>query len=97
MEQLSLLAPFGMENEEPTFLLEGAHLEEPAQVLAGRHLKWRLPNGGEMVAWNASDKIEDARQLRFRVKLGFNEYRGMRKVQLTVEDMRRGGEAPTER
>ncbi len=97
VEQLSLLAPFGMENEEPTFLLEGAHLEEPAQVLAGRHLKWRLPNGVEMVAWNASDKIEDARQLRFRVKLGFNEYRGMRKVQLTVEDVRRGGEAPMER
>ncbi|MCZ6627591.1 MAG: single-stranded-DNA-specific exonuclease RecJ [SAR324 cluster bacterium] len=88
--QIASMAPFGHDNEEPTFLLDGVHLEAPPEVLAGRHLKWKLGPGMEMVAWGAAGNIESDPALRFRVKLGFNEYRGNRKIQLTVEDVRRG-------
>ncbi|MCZ6472024.1 MAG: hypothetical protein O6934_01170 [SAR324 cluster bacterium] len=88
--QIASMAPFGHDNDEPTFLLDGVHLEAPPEVLAGRHLKWKLGPGMEMVAWGAAGNIESDPALRFRVKLGFNEYRGNRKIQLTVEDVRRG-------
>jgi single-stranded-DNA-specific exonuclease len=88
VEQLELLQPFGHGNEQPTFLLEGTHLSGPAAVLAERHLKWNVAPGVEMVAWNLAGNHEPAPDHTYRVSLGFNDYRGTRKIQLTVEDVR---------
>lgn len=87
VEQIMQLAPFGQDNEEPTFLLEGAHLPSPPQVVGDRHLKWQLAPGVEMMAWNRADETRPGPEQNFRVKLGFNEFRGVRKIQLIVEDI----------
>ncbi len=81
------LAPVGQDNEEPTFLLEGAHLPSPPQVVGDRHLKWQLAPGVEMMAWNRADKTLPGPEQNFRVTLGFNEFRGVRKIQLVVADI----------
>ncbi|HEX9843615.1 MAG TPA: single-stranded-DNA-specific exonuclease RecJ [bacterium] len=87
VEQLAALEPFGHENEEPAFLLEQALLPEPPQVLKGRHLKWRLASGVEMVGWNLAEGFAPEPGLWYRVRLGLNEYRGRRTVQLTVDEV----------
>lgn len=88
VEQVESLRPFGHGNEEPTFLLEGSALPASPAVLAGKHLKWNVAPGVEMVAWNMANSLEAGPHHRYRVRLGFNEYRGTRKIQLTVEDVR---------
>lgn len=90
VEQITRLAPFGQENEQPSFLLEAAHLPEPPQVLAERHLKWRVGPGIEMLAWNQAEALEPGPRDCYRVTLGFNEFRGVRKIQLVVEEVRHG-------
>ena len=90
VEQVALLEPFGQSNEEPLFLFDGSELERPPQVIAERHLKWTLESGAELVAWASAGKLEPSPELRLAVKVGFNEYRGRRKIQLTVEDYRTG-------
>ncbi len=90
VEQLQRLEPFGHQNEEPLFLLEPEAVAVPPAVLKERHLKWRLPGEVEMVAWNmAGHYAHDARH-RYRVRLGFNDFRGRRRIQLTVAEMRAG-------
>ncbi len=86
VEQIGWLEPFGHGNEEPSFLVEGAGLPSDPQVLAEKHLKWRLPDGAEMIAWNGAGRLPPPAGLQFRVKLGFNEYRGARTIQMVVEE-----------
>ena len=97
VEQIAGLGPFGHHNEEPCFLLEQSALGALPEVLKERHLKWRLAPGVEMLAWNRASEFESLGEaerdaLQYRVRVGFNEYRGQRKVQLTVEDAQ-GGES----
>jgi len=87
VEQLARLEPFGHENEEPAFLLEQTALNVEPEVLKARHLKWRIQPSLEMVAWNMAEGFEPAPELWYRVRLGFNEYRGRRSVQLTVDEV----------
>jgi len=88
VEQLQQLEPFGQENDRPLFLLETSAIPEEPKKIGENHLKWILPGGAEMVAWKKAGKINPGDDLQFRVSLGFNEFRGVRKVQLTVEDFR---------
>lgn len=90
VEQMARLEPFGQENEQPAFLLEQSALCAEPQVLKGRHLKWRLREDMEMVAWNQAEGFTAAPHLCYRVRLGFNEFRGQRRIQLTVDGMRDG-------
>jgi len=88
VEQLQRLEPFGQQNPEPSFLVESHGLPEPRPFGRG-HLKWPINGGAEMVAWGAAERAADATAgARYRVRLGFNEYRGNRKVQLTVDEFR---------
>jgi single-stranded-DNA-specific exonuclease len=91
VEQLARLEPCGHENEQPSFLLEQSALGVQPEVLKERHLKWRLQPGLEMVAWNRAEGFQPDPELWYRVRLGFNEYRGRRSVQLTVEDLQPRG------
>jgi single-stranded-DNA-specific exonuclease len=87
VEQLAALEPFGRENEEPAFLLEQGAVSVAPEVLKERHLKWRLRPALEMVGWNLAQRFAPAPDLWYRVRLGFNEYRGRRSVQLTVDEV----------
>ncbi|MDH4225504.1 MAG: single-stranded-DNA-specific exonuclease RecJ [Deltaproteobacteria bacterium] len=91
VEQINALGPFGYDNDPPTFLLEQSHLPEKIQVLKERHLKWVLSRQVEMVAWKAAPTFTPSPANQYRVRLGFNDYRGVRKIQLTVEDIHQPG------
>jgi hypothetical protein len=58
--------------------------------MAQRHLKWHVAPGVEMLAWNQAEALQPGPTHSYRVTLGFNEYRGTRKIQLVVEDVRVG-------
>ncbi|MDH5753109.1 MAG: single-stranded-DNA-specific exonuclease RecJ [Deltaproteobacteria bacterium] len=90
VEQLFRLAPFGEANEEPTFLLEAGQLNQPPTVLAEKHLKWLLAPQVEMVAWQKANGFAPHGVGGYRVRLGFNDFRGVRKIQLTVKDILSG-------
>ncbi len=95
VEQITGLGPFGQQNEEPCFLVEQSALGASPEVLKERHLKWRLAPGLEMLAWNQASEFEslgeaERNALQYRVRVGFNEYRGQRSVQLTVEGTQGG-------
>lgn len=91
VEQLERLAPFGQNHEEPTFLVEQAALRVTPDVLAEKHLKWKLSPQLEMVAWNRAESLNPHAANDYRVRVGFNEFRGVRRIQLTVDQVR--GEA----
>ena len=79
VEQLTLMEPFGHQNDPPYFLVEGAELSRigvSPRVIGENHLKWDLPNGAEMVGWRKAEKISAGEEKQFRVSLGFNEFRG---------------------
>lgn len=93
------LAPFGMENPAPKFVLENVNVA--AQRFMGedeRHIKLVLanPNSGkgetntplEAIIWNFGRKERfDPRSLySFAVVPGLNNFNGVTKVQLIVED-----------
>jgi len=88
VEQVAALAPFGHKNEEPRFLLEPEKDAKGPEVLKEKHLKWKMPGGVEMIAWNKAREFDRGASWSYLVRLGFNEFRGRRTVQLTVEDMR---------
>ena len=82
-EQISQLEPFGQDNAEPTFLVHGSDLREPA-VRKERHLIWNLAPDADMVGWNLAQHAPRAGSLRYRVRMGVNEFNGRRRAQLTV-------------
>jgi single-stranded DNA-specific DHH superfamily exonuclease len=85
-EQVARLEPFGADHGEPAFLVEGADLPEPPQVLKDKHLKWSLGPDAEMLGWSLASQAPLARRMRFKVRLAVNEFRGRRRAQLTVDE-----------
>ena len=88
VDQMQALAPFGEGNAAPEFLLRGQQLTAPPSLLKERHLKWVLSPEVEMVGWNMAALAETAAEYDYRVRLGINEFRGMRKAQLTINGHR---------
>jgi single-stranded-DNA-specific exonuclease len=87
-DQIAQLEPFGQEHEEPAFLVDSGDLGVAPAPLAEKHLKWTLSPQLEMVGWRMAGQLPLPAHSQFRVRMGLNEYRGTRKVQLTVEEMR---------
>ncbi|MDH4247289.1 MAG: single-stranded-DNA-specific exonuclease RecJ [Deltaproteobacteria bacterium] len=87
VEQVERLGPFGEANEEPLFLLEPRHLTGAPKILAEKHLKWSLGAQAEVVAWNKAQGFDPSLVRGFRVRLSRNEFRGISRVQLIVQDM----------
>jgi single-stranded-DNA-specific exonuclease len=87
-DQLTLLEPFGQEHEEPAFLVNTADLGVTPAPLAEKHIKWQVSQQVEMVGWRMAGQLPLSSDAQFRVRVGMNEYRGSRKVQLTVEEIR---------
>jgi single-stranded-DNA-specific exonuclease len=86
-DQIAQLEPFGQEHEEPAFLVSSADFTAIPAPLAEKHLKWQLSPQVEMVGWRMASQLPLPSGAQFRVRVGFNEYRGNRKVQLTVEEL----------
>lgn len=94
VEGLDVLEPCGAGCPRPVFLLEGLTIERLIPVGGGRHLRLRLRKG--RTAINAISFSTTAESLDIRegdlvdlaCTLQINEYRGVRSVQVNLQDVR---------
>jgi len=84
VEQLERLQPFGEGNQEPLFSVETP--ESPFTRLKEIHVKWQVNGNVEIIGWNRAENFAEKLPSQLAVNLGFNEFRGRRKIQLTIQD-----------
>ena len=86
VEQLDRLQPFGEGNPEPLFSMETPEL--PFSLIKDKHVKWQLNGNVEIIGWNRAEMYAENPPSKLAVNLAFNEFRGRRKIQLTIQDSR---------
>ena len=84
VEQLDRLQPFGEGNQEPLFSVETQEL--PFTRLKEKHVKWQVNGNVEIIGWNRAETYTEKPPSQLAVNLSFNEFRGRRKIQLTIQD-----------
>lgn len=84
VQQVLRLQPFGQANPEPLFCLQRPM--EQYRVLKDKHVKWVMGADQEMLGWNLAEPFEQALPDRLAVTLGFNEFRGVRKIQYLIQE-----------
>jgi single-stranded-DNA-specific exonuclease len=96
VEALEALAPFGMGNPEPVFMLDGIRVAD-LRVLKERHLKLRLVVGErnlEAIGFNMADKRDVPEIVAVAFSLQINEWNGRKSVQLRIRDIKAAGHQP---
>ncbi len=98
IERLELLAPFGIGNPSPAFLLEDVERASGRRVGAeGKHLKLSLRKGSDVregIAFGMGDRWEGMPPaLRAIVRLSNNEFRGRITPQFELVDYQAGKQA----
>jgi single-stranded DNA-specific DHH superfamily exonuclease len=86
VEQLDRLQPFGEGNQEPLFSIETPEL--PFTLIKEKHVKWQVNGNVEIIGWNLAETYAEKPPSQLAVNLGFNEFRGRRKIQLNIQDSR---------
>ena len=95
---LSYFGPFGIGNPSPVFLARGVDLLGPAREVGKGHLKLKISQRGhslDAIGFNLVDRISPdslgtgSLDLVFKLKLGV--FRGRRRVEAHVLDVRRSG------
>ncbi len=99
VDDLDRLAPFGVGNPEPTFVLLGVAARQ-IRTLGDAHLKFLAQQDGyslPCVAWKMAERRELLNDpVDLLVHPEFNEWQGRRELQLRVRDLRpAGGEGET--
>lgn len=100
LKQIEKLEPFGKNNPVPVFLSRNISLRADPYVINGSHLKLLVgPDQSpfEAIWWRHAEiasRIHQGSKLDLAYRLGRNSYRGMEKIQLTIEDLRIGEESP---
>ncbi|MDE7490775.1 single-stranded-DNA-specific exonuclease RecJ, partial [Streptococcus agalactiae] len=92
------LAPFGMDNKKPVFLLKDFKVSQ-ARVMGqnSAHLKLKLEQDGQaldLVAFNMGSQLQEfqqAQHLELAVTLSVNQWNGATTLQLMLEDARVDG------
>lgn len=94
IEQLELLAPFGMANPCPRLLIRGAKLLECRQMgKDGKHLRLTLGQNGKTVEAVAFGKgelaflLSEESEIDIVAEAAINEWNGSRKPQLMIQDL----------
>ncbi len=94
---LSILEPFGQDNEKPYFAVTGAVIDDVISLSGGVHTKLKLNYGGmTLYALLFRTGAEEMMSLKghkydFIVTLSVNEFRGSVTVDLQVADFRKSG------
>jgi single-stranded-DNA-specific exonuclease len=89
-EAVDALAPFGMGNPEPVFMLEGAKVAD-LRVLKEHHLKLRLTAGGrtlEAIGFNMAQGRNVPEFVTLAFSLQINDWNGRRSLQLRLKDLK---------
>jgi single-stranded-DNA-specific exonuclease len=84
VEEVQRLEPFGAANPEPLFAIDAP--SQPFQILKEKHVKWALSRSAEIIGWNFAEAFQTQSPKQLAVTLGFNEFRGERKVQLLLKE-----------
>lgn len=95
-EAIDALAPFGMGNPEPVFMLEKARIAD-CRVRKERHLIFRLTVGGqnlEAVGFNLAEGRDLPEDVTLAFSLRINDWNGRKSVQLRVKDIKATGNPP---
>lgn len=94
IEQLEMLAPFGMDNPCPRLLIRNVKLLESRQMgKDGKHLRLTLAQNGttaEAVAFGKGELaflLSEEAVLDIVAEAGINEWNGSRKPQLLIQDL----------
>ncbi len=97
-EELERLEPFGAGWPRPLFLSRGVRVVKEARVLKERHLKFEVAAGGngravEALWWGGAESAAATPRAGDRIELAYavetNIWRGEKRLQLIVEEMRR--------
>lgn len=95
IESLSVLSPFGKNNEQPVFMFKGVSIDDIKSMGDGSHSKLKVfDNNNDSIFINCfnlnkdsfSYSIKDVVDIAFLASI--NEYKGVRKVSLTFLDIR---------
>ncbi len=91
------LSPFGQDNPRPVFVARGVSVAEARRVgKDGRHLKLALFEGGALldaIAFRMGDRLQEAYgRIDVVYSPTIDEWRGRRRVQLTVQDFAPSGQ-----
>ena len=92
--QMARLEPFGQGNPEPEFLVKQAELAEEPDILKERHLKWRIAPQVDMMGFSLAETLLPEPGTQYAVSVGFNHFRGQRKIQLIVRHHRLDNASP---
>lgn len=95
-EAIGAMAPFGMGNPEPVFMLESARIID-CRVMKERHLKLRLAAGGqnlEAVGFNMAEGRDLPEYVTLAFSMQINDWNGRKSVQLRVKDIKAAGFPP---
>jgi len=84
VEQIDRLQPFGEGNQEPLFEILAP--KKPFKLLKKKHVKWDIEGNFDILGWNLAESFLKNPPSKLVVNLGFNEFGGMRKIQLTIND-----------
>jgi len=94
-EAIGALAPFGMGNPEPVFMLEKARVAD-CRVIKERHLKLRLTAGEQnldAIGFNLAEGRDLPEDVTLAFSLRINDGNGRKSVQLRVKDIKAAGES----
>jgi single-stranded-DNA-specific exonuclease len=102
IRELEMLEPFGEANPKPLFLSEDVPVIEARAVgRGGNHLKLALDAGGmalDAIAFRQGDWAQaDLERVDIVYSAEFNDWRGVRSVQLNVQDLCPAGARPAPR
>ncbi|MFM7231679.1 MAG: hypothetical protein ACKO3S_06815, partial [bacterium] len=100
VQALERLAPFGLDNPEPVFRMDGVRLLQPREVGQGRHLRFDvLAPGGrgretlEAIGFGFAERfalsgLRSATRADLLVVPSRNEWMGQTRLQLKLRDLR---------
>ena len=90
IEMVNKLAPFGMGNPEPLFLLRGCCILERREMNGG-HLRFTLRKDGATftaVGFSMAERTIAVSDIDILFSPQFNDWRGQRSIQLRLKDIR---------
>lgn len=86
IEEIYALRPFLRVQEEPLYRFNGLKLSEARFMSEGKHARWNLSNGSEIVFFQIPEEIKKCDYLDVIGTLKVSTYRGKRKAILTVKE-----------
>ena len=94
IDNIKKLEPFGMGNPEPVFLIKSARVKSSTAFFNDKHMRLNVEKGSKSLEAVGFGMGGFANSLSFKnvihiaASLGINEFRGVKKIQAKVKDIR---------